>query len=223
MRDVLLRCDALGKSFDGKSVFASVSLELSPGAYVLQGANGIGKSTLLRLLAGAQRPEFGEVWIDGVSLFKAPVQARRGLSYVPAESPVYPFMTGSELLEFVAAVKKCPIDRRTDEMVESFGVMPHSDIRFGAMSSGTQKKFLLAAAWIGDPRVLLFDEPDDNLDLAAREYLASRIRASAEHDVVLFASHDIAFVRESNATVISMEQLVATGSRAAATQDVAIL
>lgn len=215
----MLRCESLGKSFNGKPVFSNLSLELPPGAYALQGANGIGKSTLLRTLAGAQTPDSGQVWIGGASLLGDPVRARRNLSYVPNESPVYPFMTGQELLEFVAAVKKCPVGRQAHETLRSFGLVGDRDTRFAAMSSGTQKKFLLTAAWIGDPRVLLFDEPDESLDLAANKSLAATIERSAEGCVVLFASHDPAFVRGSHATIIPMEALIATGSWS--TEDVA--
>ncbi len=210
----MLRCESLAKSFAGKVIFEDVSLELDSGVYALQGRNGIGKSTLLALLAGAQTPDAGEAWIAGASLSGSPVRARRSLSYVPDESPIYPFMTGRELFEFVAAAKKCSMNSGVEETVTAFALDRDLETQFGAMSLGTQKKFLLAAAWIGEPAVLLFDEPGDGLDSRAREFLTLKIKSAGESRVVLFASHAPDLVASTAAKVIPMEALTAPVSGA---------
>ena len=150
----MLACEGLSVSYQGRNVFKSVTYSFGSGVYALRGANGIGKSTLLRLLSGAQSPDAGRVWIGGIDLMREPQAAKQLLSYVPDESPVYPFMTGHELLEFVASVKRVPINGLVQELTVAFGLPPHLQTRFDAMSLGTQKKFLLCAAWIGAPKVL---------------------------------------------------------------------
>ena len=84
----IVSCENLSASYDGRDIFCSVTFSLEAGLYALRGANGIGKSTLLRLLAGAQTPDAGTVLIDGVDLKKSSEKARARLAYVPDECPV---------------------------------------------------------------------------------------------------------------------------------------
>jgi ABC-2 type transport system ATP-binding protein len=199
----------LGASYDGRPVFRGASIMLGQGTYALQGRNGIGKSTLLRLLAGAQPPDTGDVWIDGESLTTAPLTARRSLSYVPDESPVYPFMTGKELLDFVALTKGAEIGTDAKQRIEDFALSDQLRMRFDAMSLGTQKKMLLSAAWIGAPRVMLMDEPSNGLDQSSRERLATAIRGWKSRGTILFASHDSDFITATDASIVTMETLIA--------------
>ena len=203
----MLRFAGLSKSFGRRSVIENARLDLTPGIYALQGPNGIGKSTLLSLLAGALPLDAGSVSIAGASLAENPIQARQRLSYVPDESPIYPFVTGREFLYFVAHAKQASVDRPVIDLVHGFGLDPQLDVRFSAMSLGTQKKFLLCAAWIGDPSVLLMDEPSNGLDKDARSFLALLLKKSEDSKVILFTSHDADFVSSSGAEVLSMDRI----------------
>ena len=203
----MLRFEGLCKSYGGHPIFHHAHLNLVPGVYALQGSNGIGKSTLLSLLAGALPADAGEIWIDDISMTHAPLSARQHLSYVPDESPVYPFMTGRELLDFVAMAKKTVVMPDILALTHSFGLNPHLNTRFAAMSLGTQKKFMLSAAWIGDPLVLLLDEPSNGLDVDARSFLAKRFHEHAQRSAILFTTHDADFVNAAEATVIKLEQI----------------
>ncbi|HEY1935710.1 MAG TPA: ATP-binding cassette domain-containing protein [Acetobacteraceae bacterium] len=144
----ILAAEGLGASYEGQQVFHSLDCAFATGVHVLQGANGIGKSTLLRLLAGAQPADAGQVWIDGINLMQAPEDAKRRLSYVPDESSIYPFLTGEELLHFVAAAKHADIDATVDVLIRMFDLTRHLHTRFDAMSLGTRKKSFLAV-WSG--------------------------------------------------------------------------
>lgn len=203
----MLRFDNLRKSFGRKAVVQGASAVLEPGVYALQGANGSGKSTLLALLAGAMEPDAGEVWIGGISLLQEPARARARLSYAPDESPVYPFVNGRDFLDLVAQAKSSAIEGDVLDMATEMGLSPHCATRFDAMSLGTQKKFLLCAAWIGDSDVLLLDEPSNGLDLAARAVLERRIVERSGRSVILFVSHDEAFVAACGAQVVQWEAL----------------
>ena len=118
-------------------------------------------------------------------------------------------MTGRDLLDFVAMAKKTKVGPDTLELVAQFGLDPHLQARFSAMSLGTQKKFMLSAAWIGEPQVMLLDEPSNGLDNHAREILAQRIRLRGLEGLVLFASHDAAFVEACGANILRMDHLKA--------------
>jgi heme-transporting ATPase len=186
-------------------VFTGLDLEFGPGAHALMGPNGSGKSTLLRSLAGALRPASGTVTIAGHDLARDPLAARRRLGYAPDETAAYPFMTPAELLRFVASAKGADI---AADFVDALGLTPHLDQRFDTLSLGTQKKAMLAAAWIGDPAVLLLDEPGNGLDAAARAALVTRIVGAAATRTILFVTHDAELVAETGAHIIRMDRLV---------------
>jgi ABC-2 type transport system ATP-binding protein len=206
--DAILSCENLSASYDGRDILCSVTFSLGAGLYALRGANGIGKSTLLRLLAGAQTPDAGRVLIDGVDMKKSSEKARGRLAYVPDECPVYPFMTGDEFLRFVASTKRVKFDDSANEFIAAFGLHEHLDARFDEMSLGTKKKMMLCACWIGAPKALLLDEPSNGLDLASREYLIQRLQQAAREKMILFSAHDADFVSDSGAVTIEMTALV---------------
>lgn len=205
----LLHAQGLLKAYNGHEVLRGATLSLTPGVYALQGPNGIGKSTLLAALAGAVSLDAGEVRIDDISLVSAPLAAKRLLGYAPDESPVYPFISGRVLLEFVAAAKGVRLGNPDQEGLRALALETQAETRFSAQSLGTQKKFMLAAAWIGDPKVMLLDEPSNGLDASAREYLCTRFAEERERRVILFTTHDTRFAEQAMATPIRMETLFA--------------
>ena len=137
------------------------------------------------------------------------MQIRQRLSYVLDESPAYPFMTGLDLLDFVAMVKKTRVDTGIMQLVEHFGLTPHLDTRFAVMSLGTQKKFMLCAAWLGEPLAIFMDEPSNGLDAGARDLLANLIQQHRKNRLIVFSTHDADFVSACNATVLKIEQIIA--------------
>ncbi|MGI4984124.1 MAG: ABC transporter ATP-binding protein [Janthinobacterium lividum] len=197
----------LSKSFGSQWIIRDATGHLGAGRYALQGRNGSGKSTLLALFAGALAPDAGDVLIDGLSLTRASAAARRRLSYAPDESPVYDFITGRDFLDFVAKAKRCAVRGALDH-AEEWGLGGYLATRFGAMSLGTQKKFLLCAAWIGEPPVILLDEPSNGLDEAARRILARRIAEHSSNTLVLFVSHDAAFIDACRADILAIGELL---------------
>jgi ABC-2 type transport system ATP-binding protein len=203
----MLRFEGLCKSFGSMPVLQALGGSFERGAFALRGPNGIGKSTLLRVLAGVVALDAGTVWIDGRPLHADPVAAKARLAYAPDECPVYPFVTGRELLAFVAYAKRCALSPEVRDIVARFGLDGHLDTRCGAMSLGTQKKLMLAAAWIGEPAVLLFDEPSNGLDAAARMALIDLLLARSADAVVLVSTHDVAFAQAIGAQVIEFDTL----------------
>lgn len=205
----MLRFEGVTKTFGWRQVFKDLRHEFEPGVHALQGPNGIGKSTLLAILAGAMEPDSGDIWIDGFHLRSQPLAARKRLSYVPDESPIYPFMTGSDLLDFVAMAKNVPLGQDILSRAKAFGLGSYLQARFSTMSLGTQKKCMLAAAWIGEPRVMLLDEPSNGLDAHARELLAHDLREQGREHLVLLSTHDMGFVASCGAAVFTMDVLQA--------------
>lgn len=197
----MLRFDALKKAYGGKTVFADLRGDFASGTFAITGPNGSGKSTLLGLLSGAVRPDGGKIWIGGHDIDREPLAAKRRLAYVPDECPIYPFLTGRTYLEFIADVREVELNLAGFELMDCFAIRTELDTRFGAMSLGTQRKFMLSAAWIGEPPVLLIDEPTNALDAGSLEYLAAKLRGRRAGDLTLCTTHDPAFIASIGADV----------------------
>lgn len=210
----MLQFENLDKSFGNKTVLHQAGACFRPGIHVLRGPNGIGKSTLLRILAGIVAPDRGAIRVGAHSLIDSPLAAKACLSYVPDDCPIYPFMSGIEFLHFVAYAKRCKLNDEVMDIVHGFGLAPHLGTCFADMSLGTQKKTMLAAAWIGEPRVMLFDEPSNGLDVAARDVLVKLMQAARSHRTVLVSAHDEDFVAAAGARVVHFDALSGSPSGA---------
>jgi len=198
----------LSKSYNGRPIFRGIGHHFDVGAFALQGANGIGKSTLLALLAGAEPTDAGEIEIDGMSLYGAPLAARERLSYVPDDCPVYGFLTGQHFFEFIRSIRKIKSSDRFFGILKGFGIESQLNVRFDAMSLGTQKKFILSAAFIPESRVYIVDEPTNGLDKSSRSFLIKLVQKYKQRSVFLFSTHDNEFVQETGATVLQLESLI---------------
>ncbi len=203
----MLRFENLGKRFDNHVVFEGLHFASGAGCVALCDENGSGKSTLLGILAGVLDASKGEVWLDGHSLRSAPLKAKAALAYVPDDCMASPFQTGRALLEHVASAKGVTLDARTLDIAEQFGLAQHMEKQFEQMSLGTRKKFFLAATTIGQPAVIIADEPGNGLDAPARAVLVDLFKSLAVNSAVFFSSHDLALVRACEAKTVGFADL----------------
>lgn len=203
----MLRFENLGKRFGNHVIFEGLHFASGAGCVALCDENGSGKSTLLGILAGALDVDKGDVWLDGHSLRSAPLKAKAALAYVPDDCMAYPFQTGREFLELVASSKGMTVDTHTLDLAERFGLAPHMEKRFEQMSLGTRKKFFLAATTIGQPAVIIADEPGNGLDAPARAVLVDLFKTLAMNSAVFFSSHDLGLVRACEAKTVSFADL----------------
>jgi ABC-2 type transport system ATP-binding protein len=209
---LMLRFENLGKRFDNHIVFEGLQFASGAGSVALCDENGSGKSTLLGILAGALDADKGEVWLDGHSLRSAPLKAKAALAYVPDDCMANPFQTGRALLELVASAKGASVGAHTLDIAERFGLAPHMEKQFEQMSLGTRKKFFLAATTIGQPAVIIADEPVNGLDAPARAVLIDLFKTLAVNSAVFFSSHDMALVRACEARTVSFADLASAAA-----------
>ena len=134
--------------------------------------NGVGKSTLLKLLVGALEPTSGTIHINGINLATLPTQAKRELGFIPDRPMVYPGMYREDLLELVSKVKGTDYPEASKLIVERLRLAPFTNKRFDSTSLGTQKKFFLVAGLLGSPRILILDEPTNAIDRNVQNELA---------------------------------------------------
>lgn len=205
----MLRFEKLSKRYGDHVIFKGLHYAAGNGCVALCDENGSGKSTLLGILAGMIDADEGEVWLDGQSLRTAPFEAKSALAYVPEDYLEHPAQTGREFLDLVASTRKTAVDSAVLDLADRFGLSPHLEKRFEQMSLGTRKKFLLSATIIGNPRVVIVDEPVNGIDAAGRAILVELFTTLAAERTIFFASHDLKFARACEAKMVNFADLAA--------------
>ncbi len=172
MRAVEIR--GLRKTFGERVALNSVDLQVEKGESVLlMGPNGSGKTTLLRCVMGMLEFE-GEISVMGLDVKRKGKEVRRVTGYVPQHVRLPEEMTVYELVDFVSDSKG--VDVELEEVLGPFGLTEFSHVRVGALSGGMRQRLAIALALIGDPQVILMDEPFSNLDAASRGSLHELLR-----------------------------------------------
>jgi ABC-type Mn2+/Zn2+ transport system ATPase subunit len=188
----VLSMRAVTKRFGGKAVLRGASVDVPAGQIVLlRGVNGSGKSTLLKIAAGVIAADDGDVWIDGAHLESERRRALRALGYVPDASEMPDHLSVAELVSLVAALKGTTARLRERD---TLGIAPLLGERLGALSLGQRRRVGLATALLGDPPILVLDEPTNGLDVDGLAVLARLLtERRAAGACALLASHDTGF------------------------------
>lgn len=188
--DALLRVRNLGAGYGGTRIVTDIDLVLYSGDVLgLLGANGAGKSTFLKALTGQIRLLSGTVAINGVDLQSAPVEAKAQLGLAIDASDLPAALSGRQYLEFVASVRNCAAtDWPAANLLERLGLMPWLDRAIAEYSLGTRAKISIAAALLGSPPLLIFDESLNGLDPVSAwecKRLIQDLATHGHHSIIL--------------------------------------
>lgn len=189
----------------GLRALDGVDFSIGRGAVGLLGPNGAGKSTLMRHLATLQRPTAGQIQFDGVDLVAAPTAVRRRLGYAPQDVGVYPRASAEEMLHHVSALKRIATGDRAvqvEKQLRRVNLWEDRRRRLGDYSGGMIRRFALAQALLGDPDLVLLDEPSAGLDPEERERVLNVVADIAERATVVLSTHVVEDVQSLCSTVI---------------------
>lgn len=183
--------ESLGFRFDARPVFTDFSLTLGPGITWLRGANGKGKTTLLKLLAGALAPHTGTIGLGERDCARDALAYRLETFFCGGDLPDLPWLTVQELLDLHMALYPAADAALAGQQMEAFGITDVLPQLLSTLSLGQHKKVQLSLALTLPVRLLLLDEPFNGLDAAAIDYLRAQLTARGQtlDTVIVLTSH----------------------------------
>jgi ABC-type multidrug transport system ATPase subunit len=191
----------VAKAYGSTQALQDFTLEIgSGGVFGLVGPNGAGKTTLMKILATLERPTAGTVLLDGVNIAKKPNSMRKILGYLPQDVAVYPNLTAPEFLAYIAAMKGLggrSSSRQIAELLDMLHLSSARKRRLSTYSGGMRQRVGIACALLGDPQVIIVDEPSVGLDPEERIALRDLFGELAKTRVVLLSTHIISDVEST--------------------------
>ncbi len=205
----ILVAEQLQKVFAGFTAVSNVDIHIDAGETVaLAGHNGAGKSTLMKMLLGLLTPTHGSIRIDGHAA--GSVAARQIIGYLPETVALYPNMTGFETLSFFASLKGLS-DAANRDLLARVGILEAAGKRVGTYSKGMRQRLALAQALLGQPKILLLDEPTTGLDPASRaDFYRILAELAAQGTAILLSSHALAELADQADRIVIMKNGVKT-------------
>jgi ABC-2 type transport system ATP-binding protein len=205
----------LSKRYGDKLAVNDLTFSVAPGEVLgFLGANGAGKSTTMRMIAGFISPSAGEVSVCGHDIEKAAVAAKSCMGYLPEGAPSYGEMTAGEFLDFAADIRGLSGERRRQRknvVIDRLGLAPVIDQVIETLSKGFRRRVGLAQALIHDPQVLILDEPTDGLDPNQKHEVRRLINELSKDKLVIVSTHILEEVHEvcTRAIIIADGRIVA--------------
>ena len=205
----LLTASQLSKTFGNFTAVNKVDIHINAGEMIaLAGHNGAGKSTLMKMLLGLLTPTSGSISINSHSATS--LAARQLIGYLPETVALYPNMTGFETLDFFADLKHVSRERNR-ELLTRVGIIEAAKKRVGTYSKGMRQRLALAQALLGQPKILLLDEPTTGLDPASRaDFYRILDELRAQGTAILLSSHALAELADQADRIVIMKSGVKT-------------
>jgi ABC-type multidrug transport system ATPase subunit len=197
----MLEINNLCKTYDnGVKALNNVNLNIPKGMFGLLGPNGAGKSSLMRTIATLQDADSGSIFFDGVDVLKNRIEIRRRLGYLPQSFGVYLGVPAYELLDHLAILKGLVNKKERKEVVEGLleqtNLYQHKKKAVSGFSGGMRQRFGIAQALLGDPDLLIVDEPTGGLDPEERNRFHNLLVSLGEQKAIILSTHIVEDVSE---------------------------
>ena len=192
-----LEVRSLSKNYGKVQALKNVSFKIDTGVYGLLGPNGAGKSTMIRIITGSMRASSGEVLYNGRRIRENEKAYKKILGYVPQRQGMYDSFTAARLLEYMAVLKELKrkeIPEEVERVLKIVGLQEDALRRLGGFSGGMKQRVLIAQALLGDPRIIILDEPTAGLDPKERIKIRNFISRIGENRTILLATHVVSDV-----------------------------
>jgi ABC-2 type transport system ATP-binding protein len=216
-----LRIEGLSKAYpNGVRALDNVSLTIPPGMYGLLGPNGAGKSTLMRTIATLQEPDTGQIHMGEIDVLRQKLELRKTLGYLPQEFGVYPRTSAQDMLSHLALLKGIVNAKQRKAAVEALlhrtNLWEHRKKALTGFSGGMRQRFGIAQALLGDPQLLIVDEPTAGLDPGERNRFYGLLSDIGENVIVILSTHIVEDVMElcTNMAIIHQGKVLFAGAPA---------
>lgn len=186
-----------------------VSLTLEHGVYGLLGPNGAGKSTLIQILTGNVRQTSGQIYYNGQNISKIEKLYKTVLGYVPQNQGIYDSFTATKFLEYMGVLKgltKREIKTQLEEVLHTVGLFEVRERKLGGYSGGMKQRVLIAQALLGNPKLIILDEPTAGLDPKERVRFRNLISKLGVDRIVLLSTHIVSDVEHISNTILIMKR-----------------
>lgn len=213
----------LTKRYRDRVAIEGLSFSIAEGEVVgFLGPNGAGKSTTMRIITGAMPATTGTATVAGFDVFEHPLEAKKRLGYLPETPPIYPELTVQGYLNFVAELKgvaRGQVKAEVQRVASATGVESELKRLTGALSKGYRQRVGIAQALLGDPRLLILDEPTEGLDPRQRREVLELVHSLRGKHTVVLSTHILSEVKVicERVLLIHRGKLVANDTMAALT------
>jgi ABC-type multidrug transport system ATPase subunit len=207
----------LTKNYGRVRALDNITLHVNGGMFGLLGPNGAGKTTLMRIVTTLLRPTSGTVIIGGVNVTKDPGWVRQNLGYIPQDFGFYRNLSAYEVLDYIATMKNVPTKHRRNQVetaLEEVNLTAQARRKVKGFSGGMKQRLGIAQALLGDPELLIVDEPTAGLDPEERIRFRNLLARLSRHRTVILSTHIVADIEAScsGVAVLNHGQVVYTGT-----------
>ncbi len=214
-----LKIENLTKVYpNGVKALDNVSIEITNGMFGLLGPNGAGKSSLMRTLATLQDADSGTAFLNEIEILNNPLELRKVLGYLPQEFGVYPKITAEQLLDHIAILKGITSSKERKELVgyllQKVNLYEQRAKSVKGFSGGMKQRVGIAQALIGNPQLIIVDEPTAGLDPGERNRFHNLLADVGQEVIIILSTHIVDDVRElcSNMAIMNLGQIVYKGT-----------
>lgn len=205
----MLEVKALSKTYKKKVALEPIGFTLENGVYALLGPNGAGKSTLMNLLTDNLKADSGAIFWNGIPIRELGRDYRRILGYAPQQQGLYEDFTARDFLSYLAVLKEIPksmIMAEVERVAGEVDLVRSLDQRLGGFSGGMKQRILIAQALLGNPQLLILDEPTAGLDPKERIRLRNLCRRLSEDKILLVSTHVVSDIESIAREILLLKQ-----------------
>ena len=204
-----LKLEHISKEYKNTTALDDFSMTFSEGIYGLLGPNGAGKSTLMKLITRNIKPTAGEIYLAGTDIHTLKREYQRLIGYMPQQQAIYPFYTGRMFLAYMGLLKgveKKVLNDEIEKYASKVNLLDVLDRKVGTYSGGMKQRLLIAQAFLGDSKIIIFDEPTAGLDPKERIHVRNLIHDNSAGKIILIATHVVQDIEDIASQIMLLKK-----------------